>query len=212
MNEQQLSLEDVETLSNISEIERTTTTVKEKIRFATPMKKCTKCGELKPLSEYYYRKNGKLRADCKSCLNRRRDKWREEHLEESKAYSREYSRRWREEHRGFLREQNFLYSRHTRYKTGYLLGTGICMICGETNPLVLVEHHLFPWDDEFILTLCANCHEKHRARNREKHMRIVLNTIENSKFLWSDIDEEDIRVDFNPEIGEESPLVEVLVG
>lgn len=47
-----------------------------------------------------------------------------------------------------------------------------CYFCGESNPLVLVEHHLIPRamreqvnprdpkDFEVTLTLCKNCHEK----------------------------------------------------
>lgn len=197
MNEQQLSLEDVETLSNISEIERTTTTVKEKITFVAPMKKCRRCKQLKPTTEFYKREEyrGGRRSWCKYC--------------EHDAY---IMRRKNPDVVKSEREHSFLYATNIKKRSGFLHGSGFCAICGEQHPLVLENHHIVPWDAKCILSLCANCHRKLFTPNRETHMIAVLNAIENSKFLWSDIDEEDIRVEFNPEIGEESPLVEVLVG
>jgi len=235
MNEQQLSLDDVETLSNISEIERTTTTVKEKIKFVEPMKRCTKCGELKSLRDFYRKVDGKHgRASiCKICKDIYNKSWEENHLEERRRYSREsarrrravnpekfreYDRKWRKNNPNYMRETNYLYGRVTsggrRKNQGFVWGTGICMICGNTEPRVLVNHHAYPIShgEDYILSLCANCHRRYYSGNREVHKAAILKAIENSKFLWSDIDEEDIRVEFNPEIGEESPLVEVLVG
>ena len=41
------------------------------------MKRCTKCGELKPLTEFYRQKTGRggYRADCKACLAARAKQW-----------------------------------------------------------------------------------------------------------------------------------------
>jgi len=230
MNEQQLSLEDAETLSNISEIERTTTTVKEKITFVEPMRRCTKCGELKPIDEFYgcgVHGNKWKRRICKNCWYAKSKKYNEEnhtHILELRADWRdthrdEINQKMREWRKGRDRRvENFLYRKRVRNLRnpsipGYLYGTGICMICGYLYPLVLINHHVVPWDNEYVLSLCANCHRKYHSGAGETHMKLVLNAIENSKFLWSDIDGEDIRIESErEELQEESPLVEVLVG
>jgi 5-methylcytosine-specific restriction endonuclease McrA len=88
-------------------------------------KRCGRCGETKPLAEFYFRKDrGKHRGTCKSCMAddrtpewraRNRDnarRWRQENADRRRAYleanrerQREYERRWREENRERLREQ-----------------------------------------------------------------------------------------------------------
>jgi len=240
MNEQQLSLEDVETLSNISEIERTTTTVKEKIKFAEPMKKCTKCGELKPINEFnrhvghreglqsrcricqrdsqreFYNNNRErvlirqktYRSNHRDPISERKRIYHQENRERDLERSRNHYINNLERYRGRFKEFNFLRG-HSSRTNGFLRGNGICLICGEYHPLTLENHHVIP-NNDFTISLCANCHRKFRS-TEERHMIGILNAIENSKFLWSDFDEEDIWIDFNPKIGEESPLVEVLV-
>ena len=65
------------------------------------MKKCTKCGISKPLSDYYIRSNGNYRADCKDCVkqtvkrntNKRKDdirKYQSEYREKNKERLIEY--------------------------------------------------------------------------------------------------------------------------
>jgi hypothetical protein len=66
------------------------------------MKRCTKCGEFKPESEYYAAPGGKdgLRGDCKSCFSAR----------QKGSYVRNrvariaYVKRWQEEHPERMRE------------------------------------------------------------------------------------------------------------
>jgi hypothetical protein len=54
-------------------------------------KKCTRCGELKSLSEFYKRKlrNG-WRSECKACTNENTMKWRTGHRESVNARQRQY--------------------------------------------------------------------------------------------------------------------------
>jgi hypothetical protein len=46
-------------------------------------------------------------------------------------------------------------------KTGlfrrYFIGSGVCLRCGEINPFVLENHHIFKGSN-FKISLCANCH------------------------------------------------------
>jgi hypothetical protein len=57
------------------------------------MKRCSKCGEVKPLTEFYKdlsKKDG-FRNDCKSCFSRRRREYYAENKEEILAKNREYN-------------------------------------------------------------------------------------------------------------------------
>lgn len=53
------------------------------------MIECRDCGEVKPSSEYYYRKeSGKYRTDCKECVRAKRSKYRKENPEVVNAANR----------------------------------------------------------------------------------------------------------------------------
>lgn len=63
-------------------------------------KKCTKCGRVLPLTEYYKvngRKSNQLRADCKECRKEYSAKYQKEHREQVNGYARKYNRQHREE-------------------------------------------------------------------------------------------------------------------
>jgi hypothetical protein len=71
-------------------------------------KKCSGCGEDKPLTEYH-KKGNRLRSDCKTCRNLEKAAYREKNAEKIKAKDAEYreknkevlaerQRQWREEH------------------------------------------------------------------------------------------------------------------
>ncbi len=81
------------------------------------LKRCTKCGEEKLLSEFYRdsRYEGAYRARCKRCTNIDNAVWRDGHVEEVKATSHEWyeahrerasmnARRYREANREKVRE------------------------------------------------------------------------------------------------------------
>lgn len=71
-------------------------------------KKCIVCGEEKPLSEFYFRKdNNKYRNDCKSCNNEQSHRYRLAHLEQE----REHSRKYREAHKEELTEYSRNYQK-----------------------------------------------------------------------------------------------------
>ena len=55
-------------------------------------------------------------------------------------------------------EYKFLYGRRER-QGSYFDGTGICLVCGEVNPLVLHNHHIYGRkNSEVTITTCTNCH------------------------------------------------------
>lgn len=58
------------------------------------MKKCTKCGTLKELNEFFKSKINKSGyiAECKKCAQIRRDKWRVENREKYLKSSKEYNK------------------------------------------------------------------------------------------------------------------------
>jgi hypothetical protein len=55
-------------------------------------KECTKCREVKPLTEYQYRKNGlgRKQSNCKKCRSDHAKKWRSDNLERIKKVGRKY--------------------------------------------------------------------------------------------------------------------------
>jgi 5-methylcytosine-specific restriction endonuclease McrA len=64
-------------------------------------KQCTKCGETKPFSGYYFRKkDNRYESACKACHRAENRAWREAHP----GRSAETARKWREEHPERFRE------------------------------------------------------------------------------------------------------------
>ena len=138
----------------------------EKFVMAEPLKRCRKCREWKTLDQFRLRTKGKyIRRICNESELERQRYRRESGL----SYTREEER-----------ENNFLTKKRGR---GFLLGTGMCMICGEINHRFLENHHTFP-EEYIIMSLCSNHHRCYQSSNRDKHMIAVLNAIESSKFLW----------------------------
>ena len=129
-------------------------------------KRCTKCGEVKQLSEFYLHKGNKYdrRSECKVCYSKR---------------SREYYKA----NRMSIKEGYKVYSdRLNNIKSS--LG---CKNCGERRPWVLVFHHREPSQKLFGLAVsryswekvlkeihkcevyCCNCHADlhYQERNQE---------------------------------------------
>ena len=52
----------------------------------------------------------------------------------------------------------------------YFTGSSLCLRCGEINPFVLENHHIFK-DSDFQITLCANCHA-------------LMNRFKESELIW----------------------------
>jgi hypothetical protein len=79
------------------------------------MKKCTKCGETKPLAEFHKNKNGKngRRSDCKACslLRVRR------HQQENEAHYKKYRKQYYQENEAHLKKyQKQYYQENKEYK------------------------------------------------------------------------------------------------
>jgi len=66
---------------------------------AEPVKTCTKCGETKPISEFYKSKGGKfgVKADCKVCRKASVAQWADDNPEKRDAQCALYRERHREE-------------------------------------------------------------------------------------------------------------------
>lgn len=103
---------------------------------------CTKCGEIKPLSEFWRdssRSNGRVPA-CKVCESER---LRRKHTESPEVF-RARSARWREKNR----ERHLKYSREYQKNRGKRLKTevmaaygGCCSCCGENSIEFLCIDH-----------------------------------------------------------------------
>lgn len=93
----------------------------------TPHKTCTKCGEAKPLTEFY--KEARNRdghgSRCKTCAREQGRRHREKNREKANEYARrygekhrerlnEYARRYREENLGHINERDRRYRKEHR--------------------------------------------------------------------------------------------------
>ncbi len=136
------------------------------------MKRCTKCGELKPETEFYPAKGCKdgLRGDCKACHKARTKLWHQENREKSVAKT----RRWQQknpdkmrEYRIRTREARSLQMRklHLRRTFGMTIDDysaildaqeGGCAICGD-QPAEGQSFHIDHNDDGVRGILCVRC-------------------------------------------------------
>lgn len=144
------------------------------------MKRCSKCEETKPLSDFY-----KGKYECKTCWGERTRAWRAANAE---AYG-ESNRRYRESHREKFRHHSAAYIRRHRdevtermrqikedksaaafawrlvelaVRKGRLVRPSGCTRCGEVGP-VHGHHEDYerPLDVDW---LCSPCH---KARHKE---------------------------------------------
>lgn len=69
-------------------------------------KKCSTCGEVKPINEFYKQRDRKdgLSPRCKCCKNKKQKEYYEKHFKKIK----EYNKKWKKEHRKELSK----YKRH----------------------------------------------------------------------------------------------------
>ena len=58
-------------------------------------KKCSKCGEVKPINEFYKHKRKKdgLASQCKCCENKIKEEYHKKHLKEIKEYRKKYQKK-----------------------------------------------------------------------------------------------------------------------
>lgn len=135
------------------------------------MKKCFKCGEEQPLSQFYKHKqmgDGHLNK-CKACTKRDVKEHREKNIERIRAYDRargnrqalEYPKQWRE-------KNPEKYRAHTKVNNELRAGNLTkkpCDVCGSTDR-VHAHHDDYsrPLD---IRWLCATHHRQHHCEVRD---------------------------------------------
>jgi hypothetical protein len=120
------------------------------------MKRCSKCGELKPLESFYKEKTARdgYRSDCKDCFAARAKDWYSKNREQTIARV----KKWQQENAEHVREYRKRHNAesperiregHLRRKFGLTLETyaellasqgGGCAICGE--PEETSSHHV----------------------------------------------------------------------
>jgi hypothetical protein len=141
-------------------------------------RKCGRCGELKPLNEFAWRRKRKIQRDsfCRPCRS---------------AYGREHYLANRQR---YIDQAAVVKRKRLRERTLYLLEyfkTHPCVDCGEDDPVVLEFDHLGEklfdigreihnrgWQsilDEIAKceVVCANCHRRRTARRRGA-LRLLL--------------------------------------
>ena len=81
--------------------------IKTTITDKAPTKVCTRCGEEKPLGEFWKDRCSEdgLRYYCKSCMNCLTNNWVAKNREKKKKYMREYSRKRHRIEGGELRDE-----------------------------------------------------------------------------------------------------------
>jgi hypothetical protein len=142
------------------------------------MKRCTRCGEEKPVSEFGWkdRERGRLMSYCRPCVAANS---REHYAANKPSYAvRTKRRKWQQR----ANRSNFLVEYFKSHP---------CSDCGETDPLVLDFDHLrdkeFSIGDEFTSrpwrevlaeiekcdVVCANCHRRRTAR-RGGFLRLMM--------------------------------------
>lgn len=115
-----------------------------------PLKRCTKCGQHKPPSEFYANAAGRdgLRSDCKTCVAARRKKWyaenREREIERVTGWQRANKDRYNAKQRRYrAANKERIRDQYVRRTFGITLADyermldeqdGGCAICGAPEP------------------------------------------------------------------------------
>ena len=147
-------------------------------------KRCTDCGVMKNADEFCvdFRTPNRKRTQCKSCAQTYSQRWKSENKERLFKTRRKYEKE--------AKERSFLIHRVSKNRhSGFLYGTGCCLLCMAIDPLILENHHIIPRkdsDDDFLISLCASCHRKYHSGKQIIHMRAVQNAIEKNKKLWEE--------------------------
>ena len=117
-------------------------------------KKCTKCGEDQPLKNYYKDKRTKdrRRTICKTCLSRiKKEKYT--YVQGPQKHYTPQEKRTRKNEQ--LKKYFKTYGRTLRL----VAGDGCCLYCGEINPFMLNDHHIWGRkNSDFTITLCEDHH------------------------------------------------------
>lgn len=147
------------------------------------MKSCIKCGEEKPLSEFYSNKYGKdgRRTDCKSCSNIERVK--NYNPDKQKIYNdsrKEYSRQYQDNKMYWIKKYGIT---PEQYWKMYEQQNGLCKTCG--NPETSVRSN-----GQIKLLSIDHCHRTGKIRGLlcQKCNSALGLVLENVKTLINMID------------------------
>jgi hypothetical protein len=134
------------------------------------MKKCFKCGVVKPLSEYYKHsqmKDGYLNK-CVTCSKKDAAAHRENNLDRIRAYDRARGNR---QDSDYVKEYRLLYP--NKYKAHTLVGNAIrgkklfkkpCEVCGEEKTVGHHDDYLEPLN---VRWMCQAHHKQWHSKNGE---------------------------------------------
>lgn len=143
-------------------------------------KKCTKCGEVKPLDYFYNQsknRHGK-EASCKECCKIRQKKWIVDNIDKVKAYKKTYSKtevfmrvnriatkKYREKNVVGTRARSFV---SHAIRDGKLKRRIVCEHCGFTGK---INAHHWSYEKENwldVIWLCYKCHRNvHSKKGKE---------------------------------------------
>jgi hypothetical protein len=128
-------------------------------------KVCRDCGEEKPITEFYCRKDGTNyhAPDCKPCSITKTLQWRADNPEKSKVYERRRKREYTE------KRKKGNWKSHLRRKYGitqaeydrmYREQGGVCAICGQSQKTSISKNLFVDHDHKtgrVRALLCTNC-------------------------------------------------------
>ena len=137
------------------------------------MKLCPRCGEAKPLTDYYQdssRVSG-YGCYCKKCHNSNMDQWRDRNSETDKANKKRYatSSRGREVNRRAVQAHKLRFPQKNRARhllqqaveSGKISKPDLCSKCGDAPELRdLHGHHEDYAKPIEVVWLCRQCHNK----------------------------------------------------
>jgi hypothetical protein len=108
------------------------------IKNQSESKRCTKCGIVKSVSEFYYQSSSRsYRCDCKDCSRRHSREYRAEHLAERNMYMQE----WQAKNRDAILSRRKQQRSDTRKQVIKAYG-GKCVCCGESMYEFLTIDHI----------------------------------------------------------------------
>ena len=107
-----------------------------------PTKRCSRCGEVKPLDDFYRDNKSKDQhgAWCKNCSNKHRQVRRENHRDEERLVAHERYLRLGDEIRRYNSNRN--HERKALLVAHYSNSTNRCACCGESDVRFLTIDHI----------------------------------------------------------------------
>ena len=133
----------------------------------TPTKKCTKCGQVRPLTRFPLEKRypGIRRAQCLDCCNAYGRAWRRRNLARARARDRHYWRKFKAYYARYEKRPDVRRKRAVRQAVFWAVRTGLiekknaCEKCGASAKVArLHAHHADYTRPLDVVWLCTLCH------------------------------------------------------